>query len=328
MQDTIRQKILTGNDSLTGHLSKVSVQADTGKITALRHQRPLPGPEIINTVSDCSGNVSANATFSDSSGFVRNIKTLKHEEFPFIFISKNLEIYSKKQEVLLKSLRDGQPLPAEQLKADWIIPILFFSALLLGVIRSVPGNYFRSMFRFLFMRGINENASRDTGVLFQWQSTLLNLSAFISISMLCYLIFRHYDIVIPRVDQFVTWLICFAIIISAVTLRHLACNIIGSISDEQEIFREYLIGIYQAYRFAGILFLILSVLILYTVTVPVKIYFFAGITIAGLLYILRIIRLFLIFIRRHVSLLYLILYLCALEILPVVILVKYVTGLV
>jgi len=178
------------------------------------------------------------------------------------------------------------------------------------------------------MRGINENASRDTGALFQWQSTLMNLSAFISISLFCYLMLRQYDISLPGVSRSVTWLLCFGTVISAVTLRHFVCNITGKISDETEIFREYIIGIYQVYRFGGMIFMLLAIMILYTVAIPVKLWFTAGTVIAGMLYLLRVTRLFLIFITRHVSILYLILYLCALEILPVVILVKYVTGLV
>jgi hypothetical protein len=192
----------------------------------------------------------------------------------------------------------------------------------------VPGNAFRNMFRFLFMRGINENASRDTGSLFQWQSTLMNLSAFISVSLFCYLILRHFDISIAGVSNPLIWLICFGSVITAVTLRHFVCNITGNASDQQEIFREYIVGIYQTYRFGGIVFMLLSILILYTAAVPVHVWLIVGTAVAGLLYLLRVIRLLLIFLTRHVSILYLILYLCALEILPVVILVKYVTGLV
>jgi hypothetical protein len=328
MQDTIRQKILTGNDTLSGLIVKAPVKNDTVKISALRYQ-PVPRkPYITDTISDGSRNILTDVTLWDSASFVRNVKTVKPEEFPYNFISKSHEIYSKREDILLKSLKEGKSIPVDQLRVDWLVPLLLFSALLLAVVRSVPGNYFRNMFRFLFMRGINENASRDTGALFQWQSTLLNLSSFISLSIFCYLALRQYDIEIPRVNHFATWLICFTSVISVVTLRHIVCNITGSISDEQEIFREYLTGIYQVYRFGGILLLLLSILILYTSIIPVRVYFFTGITIVATLYILRIIRLFLIFIIRHVSILYLILYLCALEILPVVILVKYVTGLV
>jgi hypothetical protein len=328
MQDTIRQKILTGNDTLARLQVKDSVKADAVKISTMKYHPVIGKPEITDTVSDCSRNAITVVTFSDSASFVRTIRSGEPVEFPYNFISKNQEINSLNHEILIQSLKDGEVIPDQQFKADWIVPLLIFSAFLLGIVRSVPGNFFRNMFRFLFMRGINENASRDTGALFQWQSTLMNLSAFISISLFCYLMLRHYDISFPGVSRPVIWLICFGTVISAVTLRHFVCNITGNISDQTEIFREYIVGVYQIYRFGGIFFMLLSILILYTVIVPVQVWFTTGTVIAGLLYLLRIIRLFLIFITRHVSILYLILYLCALEILPVVILVKYVTGLV
>jgi hypothetical protein len=328
MQDTSRQKILTGNDTISGLRVKDAVKADAVKISSIKYHPVIIKSEITDTVSDCSRNVPADVTFWDSTSFVRNISAEKPVEFPYNFLSKNQEIYSRNQAILIRSLKEGVAMPSEQFKADWIVPLLIFSAFLLGIVRSVPGNAFRNMFRFLFMRGINENASRDTGSLFQWQSTLMNLSAFISVSLFCYLILRHFDISIAGVSNPLIWLICFGSVITAVTLRHFVCNITGNASDQQEIFREYIVGIYQTYRFGGIVFMLLSILILYTAAVPVHVWLIVGTAVAGLLYLLRVIRLLLIFLTRHVSILYLILYLCALEILPVVILVKYVTGLV
>jgi len=99
-------------------------------------------------------------------------------------------------------------------------------------------------------------------------------------------------------------------------------------SGEKEIFSEYLVGIYQYYRLAALFLLIISVMVLYTVFLPKNVLFYVGFSFVALLYVIRVLRLFLIFINRHVSIFYLILYLCALEILPVVIIIKYVTGLV
>ena len=328
MQDTTRQKILTGIDSLHGLQVKSSAKPDTVKITMVNHKPAFPKNQITDTISDCSRNIVADIIFSDSTSFIRNSRTAEREAFPFLFVSRSRELAEKKHEILVKSLREGTSFPADQFKADWIVPLILFSVFLLAAVRAVPGNFFRNIFRFLFMRGINENGSRDTGALYQWQSTLLNLSAFSSISLFCYLLLSHYNLSIPGVNGVVTWLICFAAVSMAVTLRHIVCNITGNISDEPEIFKEYIIGIYQGYRAAGMVFLLLSILILYAVSVPPNGFFITGFAITGLIYLLRVIRLSLIFITRHVSILYLILYLCALEILPVVILVKYVTGLV
>ncbi len=328
MQETTRQKILTGTDSSSLLHVNDTVKADAVKISAIKYHHVIRKGEITDTVSDCSRNVFADVTFWDSSGFVRNIMTGKPVGFPYNFLSKNQEIYSHNKEILIKSLKEGEAFPPEQFKADWILPVLIFSAFLLGIVRSAPGNFFRNMFRFLFMRGINENGSRDTGTLLQWQSTLMNLSAFISVSLFCYLLLRHFDIAIPGVSRPVMWLICLGALVCAVTVRHVVCVITGNISDQPEIFREYLVGIYQTYRFGGIVLMLLSILILYTFAVPAQVWLISGTAVAALLYLLRVIRLILIFLTRHVSILYLILYLCALEILPVVILVKYVTGLV
>jgi hypothetical protein len=328
MQDTIRQKILTGTDTLARSQVKDSVRSDAAKISTVKYNPVILKPEIKDTVTDCTRNRFADVTFWDSASSVRTIRDGEPTPFPYNFLAQNRDLYSRNHQILISSLKEGDKMPGEQFRADWIVPLLIFSAFLLGIVRSVPGNFFRNMFRFLFMRGVNENASRDTGTLFQWQSTLMNLSAFISVSLFCYLMLRHYDISIPGISKPVLWLICLGGVIVAVTLRHFVCNITGNVSDQTEIFREYTICIYQVYRFGGIIFMILSILILYMVSVPAQVWFTAGIAITGLLYLLRVIRLLLIFITRRVSILYLILYLCALEILPVVILVKYVTGLV
>jgi len=69
------------------------------------------------------------------------------------------------------------------------------------------------------------------------------------------------------------------------------------------------------------------VLLAYTVFLSDHVFFSIGAIALIVFYLYRIIRLFLIFIKRNMSILYLILYLCALEILPVLILVRYFTGL-
>jgi hypothetical protein len=118
-----------------------------------------------------------------------------------------------------------------------------------------------------------------------------------------------------------------AIIVSGITLRHFICRITGNLSGESEVFNEYLIGVYQSYRFCSLIIFVLVVLLVYTAFLPPDIYFFSGLVVLLIMYIYRVLRLFLIFIKKDISIFYLILYLCALEILPVLILLKYFTGL-
>ena len=48
------------------------------------------------------------------------------------------------------------------------------------------------------------------------------------------------------------WLIVMGIVSVAVTLRHVVCFLTGLASDSQDVFREYLISVYQSYRFSAV----------------------------------------------------------------------------
>jgi hypothetical protein len=330
-QDTVKQKIIAGNDSLKQTRDTTSQEYNKPgsiKVVSQTINPVQPVAKSWDTATICRKGKIANITFTDPANFVLSLDRSVADRAPFILTENNLAFSNGERGVLVKALKEGNELPPQQYQSDWIVPLLMFAMFLFALVRSFPGDFFRNMLRFILMRGINESASRDTGPLYQWQATLLNFSSFISISLFGYLLVRHFYIQPGDIQGFTLWLILFGIVVSAITSRHLICTLTGSISGQVEVFREYINGIYHVYRAAGIIFLILGLLILYTTYLPSNIYFFTGIIIGGLLYILRISRLLLIFITRHVSIFYLILYLCALEILPVVIIVKYVTGLV
>jgi hypothetical protein len=331
-QDTVRQKIIVRNDSLD-HLGDTSLNRNQHKTDSipkpqLSLKRPEPKIIIEDTTSVCLRPKVGYVDFSDSTNFIFSLNEDIAYKAPLTLTTANKEFFENNRALLLKSLKEGKKLPANEVENDWILPIVLLCFVLIGLVRTIPGNVFRSLANSLLLRDINETSPSDTGILFQWQSTLLNLSSFISISLFGFLLLRNNDIIPLGIKGFLLWVICLVIIIIAVTVRHFTCIVTGNISSESELFRDYLISIYNSYRTAGMIFLILISLILYTSFLPVDIYFKIGLVVAGILYFLRIIRLILIFIGRHISIFYLILYLCALEFLPVLIIVKYVTGLV
>jgi hypothetical protein len=332
MQDTVRQNIFSGKDTLKQLQDSTPQQLKqpSESLKFIPGVRKYLSPAQISpdTTTVCIRNPVADVTYYDSTSFVYRLDPAIADKFVFTFSEINRDKYLKNKEVLIKTLKEGDWRPPRPYNADWMILVLLFAAFLFALIRTIPGNFFNSMIRFLTMRGVNENSSRDTGVLFQWQATIFNLASFITISLFGYLLLKHYEVSVEGIGGFVAWLICFGVVTVSITLRHIICIITGNFSNEQETFIEYMTGIYHTYRAGGIIFLLVNLLLLYTTFLPPGVWFSTGIIIAAILYIIRIIRLFLIFMTRHVSILYLILYLCALEILPVVIIVKYVTGLV
>jgi hypothetical protein len=283
---------------------------------------------IITDTPDTTSLCFRNSIAYDSTNFFSRIDVNQSQNFPFAFIAANRKIHEEIKADLVRHLKSGSELPENPLQKDWILPVILLTVFLYGIIYSESLRFFKGSLKFATLSRINETVSRDMGGLFQWQSTLFNLASFLNMSLFAFLTALWYGFMPIEAKNTVYWLISFGIITSALTVRHILCIVIGNLSAGTEIFREYLIGIYHSYRLAGVLLLIVVSLILYTTFIPVKFLFYAGFSIVALLYLIRIVRLFLIFIKRHVSIFYLILYLCALEILPVVVIIKYVTGLV
>ncbi len=283
---------------------------------------------ISDTTSLCVRNSIADITFYDTNNIATRAGQNGYDRFPFLFIEKNRRIQDKEMVSLVKQLRPGKELPVRLLHDDWIILIVILVAYLFSFLRSSSNKMGPGIARFFVLKGINETSARDIGALFQWESTLKNLISFLIFGLFAYYAASYYGYMPSRISGFFFWLIAVTVVISAVTARHLVCIVTGSVSSENEVFRKYLLGIYQFYWFGALSLFIIIILLSYTTLFTADAYFKMGIIVLGILYLIRVLRLFVIFINRNISILYLILYLCALEILPILISVKYISGLV
>jgi hypothetical protein len=331
-QDTIQGKIVIKQDSVQSKSDSVSIIKDLQSKDSSSH-KPVTASKIIrfvlsDTTSVCKRNSITDVTFYDSDNVIAKIGPDFSNRFPFLFTERNRQLQAEAKVSLVKQLKSGQDLPARQFHDDWVIGIILIAAFLFSLIRATSKSLFPGVPGFFLFRGINDPSSRDIGGLFHWHSTILNLISFFVIGLFSYFAAYYFNLIPPGISGLLFWLISLAIIISAVTLRHIICLITGNISGEKEVFSEYLLGVYQSYRFSAFFLFVLVIIISYTSMLPVRGSLISGFIVLGIMYMIRVLRLLIIFINRNISIFYLILYLCALEILPVLISVKYFTGLV
>jgi hypothetical protein len=330
LQDSIPVKNIPAGDSVTLRPDTLLLFNTNSSKDSLRHrvksQEAKLLPAVYDTISVCSRNSIEDVTFYDSCNLLTRIYPVHTDKFPFLFTLKNKQIQVEAKSSLVKHLRDGTDIPLSLLHDDWMIILIVTIAYLFAIVRKSSDNILQGVQRFFLFRGINDASSRDLGALFSWESTAKNLMSFIVLALFGYLAASYYNAIPSSVNRFLFWLILVFAIITAVSLRHLICLVTGAISDQREVFQEYLLSIYQFYRFSALLVFVVSILISYSTIFPLKSSFTAGVVILATLYLIRVLRLFIIFINKNISLFYLILYLCALEILPVVITVKYFSG--
>jgi hypothetical protein len=281
----------------------------------------------IDTSEVCIRNAVSDVTFYDPVNLINRIDKTELASFPYQFIEKNNTRAAEVKETLTKHLKDGKELPIRSFHDDWMVLVILVSAFLFSVFWSVSKRMFSEVARFCFFRGIGDPASRDTAALFRWDSTLINLISFINLALFVYCTAFYYEFIPSGISGFLFWCVTLVVIIASITIRHIICFATGRVSTENNAFNEYIVTIYLSYRMMALVLFIIVILLSYTRLFPLKALFLTGFITIAALYLMRIIRLFLIFIDRNISILYLILYLCALEFLPVVTLVKYFTGL-
>jgi hypothetical protein len=331
-QDTVPRKIVINqdttrinHDSVLNIISSQPKDSVRHKFTTVHQNIPV---DYSDTTSVCTRNSIADPTFYDFNSFIFRIGFGSYKQFPFIFTEKVRKQQTEEKAFLIKHLKPGNDLPTYPLHTDWMILIILVAVFLNSLVKRTSGSLSPGFARFFLFRGINDPVSRDTGGLFHWQSTILNLISFLIIGLFGYSAASYYNFIPTGFKGITIWLIALGIVSSAITLRHITCVITGATSGEQEVFKKYLLGIYQSYRFGALFLFFIIILMSYTRILPIRDFIITGIIVVGLMYMIRVIRLVIIFLNRSISIFYLILYLCALEILPVLIIVKYFTGLV
>jgi len=331
-QDTIRIKNVTMPDSVRANSDSVSI-INTSQLhdSVLKIQKSTAGKEkfyYADTTAICARNSVADITFYNSPYIFTTSGQVANTQFPFLFIEKTRQMKIDSRTSIEKYLKSGDELAVNPLHYDWIIGLILIISFLFSLIRTPSRGLWHGPIRFFQFRGINDPSSRDVDSMFQWQSTIHNLASFLITGLFAYCAASYYKIIPDGINGLVFWLISFGIISIAITLRHIICIITGNMSGEREVFREYIVTVYQSYRFSALILFVLVILMSYTTILSAKNCISAGTIAFGMMYVIRVLRLILIFITRNISIFYLILYLCALEILPVLILVTYFTGLI
>ncbi len=219
---------------------------------------------------------------------------------------------------------DGQPLPQQALNTDFCFIVLSFSLLIITAL-TVSGR--KSIIAGLSSLGFRKQPEMPppgTSSVLAWPYimrnifTTVNIGLFAAVSLFSTGLLRNKD---PYSFVWMTVIISVSFLAALMT-RHLVCIFVAEIADLKSLFHEYMIVVYNSWFASALLLFILNGIIIFEPldnTLPIII---AGLVFISIVLIIRVLRLLLIFNNRHVSVSYFILYLCALEVLPVLVSMK------
>lgn len=212
----------------------------------------------------------------------------------------------------------------------WVMIIVVISLLVIGYLYSAFNSRFSLFIKAVFLSRYSVQASREERALSHPVSLLLSLNFVLTASLFILQLISSgifFDIV--REFSLPSYLFIALGIVCVYLVKILFLRILAFIIDKEEVIYEYNFAIFLVNQFLGIALLPAIVFIAYGPTSLVKPFVFSGAALFAIGFLVRVGKgLAAALDRREASLFYLILYLCTLEILPLLIGVKLVEGLI
>jgi hypothetical protein len=218
-------------------------------------------------------------------------------------------------------------IPAEiKWDADWLLFILMIPMILYAIVIFYEKFPAARLTRVVYINRYASNAFRNRTQGSQLGSALLLINSALGLSTYMFFLEVSYNLYFFSLSGIGLWFFNLALIVVSAGLRLIIIYLIGSLTRTLDAFNEYAFNILQFYKLLGIPLLVFNFFIPYFESVPdIILFVITAIFIASLL-VFRPLRLASVFITKGFSLLYFILYLCALEFIPVLVFVKYLAG--
>jgi len=213
--------------------------------------------------------------------------------------------------------------PLFDMSPDWLMGILIVCLIALAWLKLFYHKFINHTVTSFWNFQLSKKEFRNRNIFARRVAFVLNLNFIFIGGLFMYLALNHFHINPLQLKPFPYYLCLTVILVSLLLIRHILLIITGYIFNRQEYFKEYLHQIFLIYKNIGIYFTPLVVAIAY-VHDNLRIYLIIiGLVLSVMAYLFRFVRGIQIIIKKDVLIFYLILYLCTLEILPVVIYCKF-----
>ncbi len=227
--------------------------------------------------------------------------------------------------VTSKSLKNpGLVLPTHELNRvnnDWLTIILLLSLILFASVRSVWSKYMLNLFQSAVNYPTANRMFREENYSVAHGAFRLDIYFYLVFSVFLFQVANYFKIDFGF-SSFRLFVICVAGTFAFFTIKKILYKIVGFLFENPTETKEYLFNHDNLNRIAGILLFPVVILITFFPFSSLTFLYYIGIFAVIAVYFLLLFRGSIILLRKQFSIIYLFLYFCTLEILPLVLVYK------
>ncbi len=222
----------------------------------------------------------------------------------------------------LKTIHDAPIFNASN-PTYWNGVVLFFIFAIYVLIRISEPKKILKIFTSVFSLQEAKQLFREEFKLTKRMSILLGISFILVMSFLVQITNEYFGLILANYTQLQQYLFFIGVVSLIYIVKFGANHILAFISANHELNKEYLFNVFVFSQTIGIILFPIIVCLQFT-KYPIEWFLYPALIICGGFYALRMFRGFVISAsEQNIGILYIFLYLCALEILPTLVLIKF-----
>jgi hypothetical protein len=199
---------------------------------------------------------------------------------------------------------------------DWLVGVLVIAFFLFATVRLIFNKYLSQLIQATINYSTFTRVFRERYFNLFHASFRLDLIFGLILSLFGYQFISNFKINFGLSNSFYVYLVCMAMVFGYFTAKKLIYYLIGLLTESKHEVQEYLFSITVFNRVLGLFLLPVTAIIAFVPLYQPEPVLFTGLVIVLVFYLLSLIRGAKIFLKKHFSISYLILYLCTLEFLP------------
>ncbi|MFZ7145483.1 MAG: DUF4271 domain-containing protein [Bacteroidota bacterium] len=290
---------------------------------------------VPNSFSDTSAAPASRVLLADTSGMTAvNFDSTLHTYWKtdsVIYFSDTVPEVSKYTDIYKGHLlhpKGSEPIARSNVSPVWFFPILLFVLVVFAALRIFYNKYFSQMLVAFVNNNLTNQIVRDENILVQRASVYLSIVFNLVAALFLYLISIYYGWEIGGIGPGFSRFLFFAVIVSAAyTLKFLILKISGWLFNLDREMATYIFNTFLINNILGIILLPFICLIAYNQLVSASWLILIAVILAAMAFGYRMFRGILVGLSMpSFSLLYLFLYLCTLEIAPLLILIRIIVS--
>jgi hypothetical protein len=211
---------------------------------------------------------------------------------------------------------------------SWVLIAIVLLIMILGYLYSAFNSRVNTFVKAVFISRFSAQASREERSLSHPVSLLLSLNFIFILSLFILKLISSGVIFKNQIDfSFLSFIILSITIFAIYTVKILFLRIFDFIVDRREKVSEYIFTVFLITQFLGILLLPIVIFIVYGPPKYIVAFTYVGFALIALAFITRVVKgISTVLIKKETTMFYIILYLCTLEILPILIGLKLITN--